>query len=129
MMERAAWILLLFVTVLIAVDSREPKRPEISSREAEQFGFFKLDGVERAAVEAWLGYRISVEYRPPELPVCPPCPSDPSGGEVVFNTNSRKYHCPDCSHARQCTRNCIPLSLREAKERGGKACGNCGGCD
>lgn len=46
---------------------------------------------------------------------------------VLFNTNTHKYHCPTCSHAKRCTTNCIELPLSEAKARGGVACKICGG--
>ena len=46
---------------------------------------------------------------------------------VAFNTESKKYHCLDCQWARRCTKNCIRISLSEARRRGGVACKVCGG--
>jgi hypothetical protein len=47
--------------------------------------------------------------------------------DVSFNTNTLKYHCPSCTWAKRCTKNCIKIKLSEAKERGGVACKSCGG--
>jgi hypothetical protein len=47
--------------------------------------------------------------------------------KVVFNVHSRKYHCPKCSAARACTRNCIDTTLSYALQHGGVACKLCGG--
>ena len=46
---------------------------------------------------------------------------------VFFNTESRKYHCLTCVHAKRCTKNCIELPRSEAKARGGIPCKTCGG--
>lgn len=46
---------------------------------------------------------------------------------VSFNTNSLKYHCPTCSAARRCTRNCIDIKKSDAIRRGGVACKICTG--
>ena len=47
--------------------------------------------------------------------------------KVAFNVESRKYHCLTCRHAIACTKNCIEISLSEAKRRGGVPCKVCGG--
>jgi len=47
--------------------------------------------------------------------------------KVAFNVESRKYHCLTCRHALACTRNCIEMSLSEAKRRGGVPCKVCRG--
>ena len=46
---------------------------------------------------------------------------------VILNTASRKYHCPSCKGARQCTKNCVPSTRRDAIGAGAKPCGMCGG--
>jgi primosomal protein N' len=46
---------------------------------------------------------------------------------VIFNTQSLKYHCPSCGWAQKCTRNCVPLSLKKARELSGMPCKVCGG--
>ncbi len=46
---------------------------------------------------------------------------------VQFNTNSHKFHKPECKSALRCTRNCIPISRGEALKRGGVPCKICGG--
>jgi hypothetical protein len=47
--------------------------------------------------------------------------------KVAFNVESRKYHCLSCRHAMSCTKNCIEITLSEAKRRGGVPCKVCGG--
>jgi hypothetical protein len=47
--------------------------------------------------------------------------------QVAFNVESKKYHCLECRHAKACTKNCIVISLSEAKRRGGVACKVCSG--
>lgn len=47
--------------------------------------------------------------------------------KVAFNTETLKYHCPTCKWAVRCTKNCISVTLEEAKRRGGVACKVCGG--
>jgi|GEM_PF-603922 len=51
----------------------------------------------------------------------------PVDGKVYFNTETLKYHCPTCRWAVRCTKNCISITLEEAKRRGGVACKVCGG--
>jgi hypothetical protein len=46
---------------------------------------------------------------------------------VTFNTQSLKFHHPNCAHARQCTVNCINIPRSEALRRGGVPCKHCGG--
>ncbi|MBX9877596.1 MAG: hypothetical protein K2Y22_03985 [Candidatus Obscuribacterales bacterium] len=46
---------------------------------------------------------------------------------VDFNTHSLKYHDPNCIWAKRCTVNCIKISRKEAKQRGGVPCKVCGG--
>lgn len=46
---------------------------------------------------------------------------------IRFNTETRKYHHPQCPAARQCTVNCIPLGLHEAHTFGGIPCEICNG--
>ena len=46
---------------------------------------------------------------------------------VFFNTKSLVFHHDGCSAGRSCTVNCIWISLSEARARGGRPCGRCGG--
>ena len=46
---------------------------------------------------------------------------------VFFNTKSRVYHHDGCNAGRSCTVNCIWIPLSEARARGGRPCGRCGG--
>lgn len=46
---------------------------------------------------------------------------------VDFNTQSLKYHDPDCIWAKRCTVHCIKITRAEAKKRGGIPCKVCGG--
>jgi hypothetical protein len=46
---------------------------------------------------------------------------------VMYNTSSHKYHCPSCTWAIKCTRNCISITAADAKSRGGIPCKVCGG--
>ena len=46
---------------------------------------------------------------------------------VDFNTQSLKYHEPNCIWAKRCTVNCIKITRAEAKKRGGIPCQICGG--
>ena len=55
-----------------------------------------------------------------------PVQSSTNEQEVVFNTKSKRYHCPTCNSVKTC-KNCIPMSLDEVKKNGGIPCGNCNG--
>ena len=46
---------------------------------------------------------------------------------VVYNTKTGKYHAPSCPAAKRCTRNCVDMSLKDAKAAGGVPCKICGG--
>jgi hypothetical protein len=46
---------------------------------------------------------------------------------VDFNTQTLKYHDPNCIWAQRCTVHCIKISRAEAKRRGGVACKVCNG--
>ena len=50
-----------------------------------------------------------------------------SARTVVYNTKTGKYHAPSCPAAKRCTRNCIDISLKDAKAAGGVPCKICGG--
>jgi len=52
-----------------------------------------------------------------------------AGGDenVVFNTQSHKFHCATCQSAIHCTKNCITIRKSEAIKRGGVPCKVCGG--
>lgn len=47
--------------------------------------------------------------------------------DVVFNTQSKKYHKVSCVHAKKCTKNCVRIPKESAQKRGGHACKVCGG--
>ena len=47
--------------------------------------------------------------------------------KVALNTQSLKYHCPSCTWAVRCTKNCITTTRAEAEKRGGVPCKVCGG--
>lgn len=48
---------------------------------------------------------------------------------VTFNTQSHKYHNPNCKWALKCTQSCIKTTVDKAKNRGGIPCKIChGGC-
>lgn len=51
----------------------------------------------------------------------------PNPNLVAFNTQSFKYHKPNCKWARKCTQNCIFIARNEAIKRGGVPCNVCGG--
>jgi hypothetical protein len=46
---------------------------------------------------------------------------------VDFNTQTHKYHDPNCIWAKRCTVHCIKITRAEANRRGGIACKVCGG--
>jgi hypothetical protein len=46
---------------------------------------------------------------------------------VDFNTNTLKFHDPNCLWARRCTVHCIKITRSEAFKRGGVPCKVCGG--
>ena len=46
---------------------------------------------------------------------------------VIYNTQSHKYHTPDCASAKRCTKNCISIKREEAIKRDGVPCKICGG--
>jgi hypothetical protein len=46
---------------------------------------------------------------------------------VDFNTQTLKYHDPNCIWEKRCTVHCIKISRAEAKKRGGIPCKVCNG--
>jgi len=42
-----------------------------------------------------------------------------------YNVTNGKYHYNSCRWARECTKNCISLTLKEIRERGGIPCKVC----
>jgi len=54
-------------------------------------------------------------------------PAKETGNIVIFNINTMKVHCPNCSAASRCT-NCVPITASDARSRGGVPCKICGGC-
>ena len=57
----------------------------------------------------------------------PPVAASSAAEKVSFNTQSLKYHCPQCQSAVRCTKNCITTTRAEAEKRGGVPCKVCGG--
>jgi micrococcal nuclease len=51
----------------------------------------------------------------------------PQTGILIFNTRSRKYHCPTCPAVPTCTRNCIEINAADLYNYGGIPCKICGG--
>lgn len=47
--------------------------------------------------------------------------------EVMYNTDSGKFHQLWCRFAKKCTVNCIKIDKKEALKRGGVPCKVCGG--
>ena len=47
--------------------------------------------------------------------------------KVAFNVETKKYHCLSCRWAIACTKNCIEITISEARRRGGVPCKVCGG--
>ena len=52
---------------------------------------------------------------------------DYSEQTVFYNTNTHKYHKLSCVWAKRCTRHCIPVTRKEAIQKGGVPCKVCGG--
>lgn len=46
---------------------------------------------------------------------------------VLLNVNTHIYHYSKCTWAKRCTRSCIPVTRKEATERGARPCKVCGG--
>ena len=46
---------------------------------------------------------------------------------VVFNTETLIHHGPSCRWALRCMRNCVSVTVSEARNSGGRACKVCGG--
>ena len=52
---------------------------------------------------------------------------NPVSDSVVFNPNSKKFHCPSCIWAKRCGRKCIEMTRQDALFRWGSPCKSCGG--
>lgn len=77
----------------------------------------RLLGIAVLAMLAWLA------LSQPSHPA-----ASPANDEIVaFNTETHKYHCPRCIHARKCTAHCIEIPVSEARKRGGVPCKVCEG--
>ena len=46
---------------------------------------------------------------------------------VVYNTVTGKVHKPTCASAKKCTKNCIKIDRKDAYNKGGVPCKQCGG--
>jgi hypothetical protein len=124
-MKRSWFIGPLAVASLLVLEcqaERASLRASMSSEEFYRCGLYKLDDRELANLEAWLEKR---EQPPTQSRTA--APAKTSTSTVSFNQSSRKYHCPTCSGALRCTRNCVSLSKAEAVQRGGVPCQICGG--
>lgn len=47
--------------------------------------------------------------------------------QVFYNTNTKKVHKAHCISAKKCTKNCIKIERKDAYNRGGIPCKQCGG--
>lgn len=141
--RRRRWLgpfgLLLAVVAVLALSAtiggaprRFHLRSQMTVEEFDRSGLQKLSAGELAALEGWLNGKPVTAPWPPLTRLAPaPQPEDPAPSDdplVAFNTRSRKFHCPSCQHAKQCTRNCVEIRRSAALERGGVPCGVCGGC-
>ncbi len=95
---------------------------QMKAAEFTQCGLQKLNQAELAALDKWVAARIASSAAP-----AGPAPGLAVSELVSYNTKSGKIHCPTCPSARQCTKNCVSITLEEARKRGGTPCGNCGG--
>ena len=53
------------------------------------------------------------------LSIPPPVAASSAAEKVSFNTQSLKYHCPQCQAGVRCTKNCITTTRAQAEGRGG----------
>jgi hypothetical protein len=135
-----ALVLALVVLVLVVPPSSSFQLKEVmTAAEFERCGLHKLTRPELAALESWITRRAGQVSEEPVRPESSdpfgilPAPSTRAGGKakasdlVMFNQNSKKYHCPSCEWARKCTRNCVEITRAEAQRLGGVACKTCNG--
>lgn len=104
-------------------------KDRMTAGEFERCGLQKLTAAELVALEEWFSThgagRESGTAVPPAESVTPR-PARGGGEVVAFNTSNGKYHCASCTWAQRCTRNCVNMSLAEARARG-VPCKVCGG--
>lgn len=125
---RLGVVLALCLAIVFAASggTKPDLRGEMTATEFARCGLEKLTTNELQALEEWLAKRSASGS--PARRLGAGSPGDDGGDALVaFNTASRKYHCPSCRHARQCTKNCIEVQRSEALARGGQACQVCGG--
>lgn len=63
----------------------------------------------------------------PDPEASPSATATPIERVVSFNTKTHKYHCPSCSAALRCTKNCVTVELSRAQKSGAVACKLCNG--
>lgn len=135
-MNRLGWIVAALVLVMAGMQFLERPAPHpspwppMSQEEFDSCGLYKLNEKELASLKVWVDRQSPGNPKPRRSDDPPPVrePEPKPGDPIVsFNVSTRKFHCPTCSHARACTRNCIELSRSEAIDRGGVACRTCGG--
>lgn len=132
-----ATVLVLVVLILLAPGSKPVPalqlRETMTEAEFGRCGLHKLSEGELEALELWIGRRLGEaparlsRYEPAETLIPSPSPTSSKSDLVIFNQQSKKYHCPSCEWARKCTRNCVEITRAEAIRRGGVACRTCGG--
>jgi hypothetical protein len=136
-----ALLLALVLLLLVVPPSSSFHLKEVmTAAEFERCGLQKLTRSELATLESWITRRACQAAEEPAVikPIDPaPVVSGlPIGVEaekgkksdlVMFNQNSKKYHCPSCRWARECTRNCVEITRAEAQRLGGVACKTCNG--
>lgn len=132
-----AAVLALVVLILLVPSSRPVPalqlRDVMSEAEFDRCGLHKLSDGELEALELWIGHRLGeapVRFPRDDTREAPDPVSDRAPRKsdlVMFNQQSKKYHCPSCEWARKCTRNCVEIPRAEAIRLGGVACRICGG--
>ena len=132
-----ATVLVLVVLILLAPGSKPVPalqlREVMTEAEFSRCGLHRLSDGELEALEIWIGHRLGeapVSFprdETPDPPISASGPGSPKSDLVMFNQQSKKYHCPSCEWARKCTRNCVEITRAEAIRLGGVACRVCGG--
>lgn len=137
-MERHPVAVLVLVVLIVLAPGSKPVpalqlREVMTEAEFGRCGLHKLSEEELEALELWIGRRLGEaparlsRYETTETLIPSPSPTSAKSDLVMFNQQSKKYHCPSCEWARKCTRNCVEITRAEAIRLGGVACRTCGG--
>ncbi|HYG63715.1 MAG TPA: hypothetical protein VEL74_14130 [Thermoanaerobaculia bacterium] len=136
-----ALLLALVLLLLVVPPSSSFQLKEVmTAAEFERCGLQKLTRSELATLEGWISRRAGQSPEetvrpkpvdPVEVPLGLPNGTDAGATKksdlVMFNQSSKKYHCPSCRWAKECTRNCVEITRAEALRLGGVACKTCKG--